>query len=124
MSYVPDHFACWFEIPVTDLDAAMAFYSAVFDMELSVNNDGPNPVAFFPVADEMKGISGHLYPGTPSENGPTIHLTVPDNLDAARARIVAAGGKVESPDIPVPAGHFFYARDIDGNSIGLFAPTA
>lgn len=124
MSYVPEHFACWFEIPVTDLEAGMTFYSAVFDMALSVSNDGPNPIAFFPVADENKGISGHLYPGTPSEHGSTIHLVVPDTLDAARERIVAAGGKVESPDIPVPAGHFFYARDPDGNSIGLFQPSA
>ena len=34
MSYTPQHFACWFEIPVTDLEASKAFYSTVFDMEL------------------------------------------------------------------------------------------
>ena len=34
MTHTPQHFACWFEIPVTDLDASKAFYAKVFDMEL------------------------------------------------------------------------------------------
>jgi predicted enzyme related to lactoylglutathione lyase len=45
---------------------------------------------------------------------------VPDTLDAARKRLVAAGGTALSPDIAIPAGKFFYAKDLDGNSIGLF----
>lgn len=120
MTYRPLHFACWFEIPVTDLAASMAFYATVFDMDLKIDDSGPNPMVIFPTTSEMTSVSGHLYPGTPSPNGPTIHLVVPDTLDAARARVIAAGGKAESPDMAVPAGKFFYARDLDGNSIGLF----
>ena len=119
MSYKPEHFACWFEIPVTDLAASMAFYAAVFDMELKVSEMGPNPMVDFPVAGPA-GVSGHLYPGTPSENGPTIHLVVPDSLAATKARVIAAGGRVEGPDITIPPGTFCYARDLDGNSLGLF----
>jgi hypothetical protein len=61
-------------------------------------------------------------PGTPSENGPTIHLVVPDTLDAARARLTGRrhGWCRLSPDIEIPPGKFFYAKDLDGNSIGLF----
>ena len=120
MTHTPNHFACWFEIPVTDLEASRDFYAKVFDMELSIVDGGPNPLVMFPVSDEEGGVSGHLYPGTPSENGPTIHLVVPDSLEAARPRLEAAGGKVESENIEIPAGHFCYARDLDGNSIGLF----
>jgi predicted enzyme related to lactoylglutathione lyase len=120
MPYKPPHFACWFEIPVTDLDVSMKFYAEVFGMELSIDNSGPNPMVVFPTADASRGVSGHLYPGTPSENGPTIHLVVPDTLEAARSRLTAAGGTAISPDIEIPAGRFFYARDPDGNSIGLF----
>ena len=119
MPYRPAHFACWFEIPVTDLERSMAFYAGVFDMDLTVRNDGPNPMVDFPTAGP-DGISGHLYPGTPSENGPTIHLVVPDSLAATKARLIAAGGRVEGPDITIPPGTFCYARDLDGNSIGLF----
>lgn len=120
MTHTPNHFACWFEIPVTDLEASKTFYAEVFDMELNIEDGGPNPLVMFPVSDADGGVSGHLYPGTPSENGPTIHLVVPDNLIAARSRVEAAGGKVESENIEIPAGHFCYARDLDGNSIGLF----
>jgi biotin operon repressor len=56
-------------------------------MDLSIDTSGPNPMVVFPTADAGQGVSGHLYPGTPSENGPTIHLVVPDTLDAARARL-------------------------------------
>jgi len=124
MSYKPAHFACWFEIPVTDLEASKAFYADVFQMELTTDNSGPNPMVVFPTADVSEGVSGHLYPGTPSENGPTIHLVVPDTLDAARARVAKAGGRTEGPDIDIPFGKFCYARDLDGNSIGLFETKA
>jgi predicted enzyme related to lactoylglutathione lyase len=120
MAYAPTHFACWFEIPVRDIDAAMKFYADVFQMDLSVDTSGPNPMVVFPTAVSGQGVSGHLYPGTPSENGPTIHLAVPDTLTAARDRVEAAGGAVISPDIEIPPGKFCYAKDIDGNSIGLF----
>lgn len=123
MPFAPTHFACWFEIPATDLDRAMAFYAAVFDMALSVNHAGPNPMVDFPTADPS-GVSGHLYPGIPSENGPTIHLVVPDNLAATKARLVAAGGRVIGNDVTIPPGKFCYARDLDGNSLGLFEPAA
>ena len=120
MTFKPNHFACWFEIPVTDLEASRDFYSKVFDMDLKIEDGGPNDLVMFPVGDEAGGVSGHLYPGTPSENGPTIHLVVPDSLEAARPWLEAAGGKVESENIELPARHFCYARDLDGNSIGLF----
>ena len=120
MSFTPQHFACWFEIPVTDLDAAKAFYGSVFKMELETDETGPNPLVMFPVSDAEGGVSGHLYPGTPAPDGSTIHLVDPDSLEEAQARVEDAGGRVESDPIEIPAGHFCYARDLDGNSIGLF----
>ena len=123
MPYRPQHFACWFEIPVTDLERSMAFYADVFDMELKITQTEPNPMVDFPT-EGAAGVSGHLYPGKPSENGPTIHLVVPDSLAATKARLIAAGGRVEGPDITIPPGTFCYARDLDGNSIGLFETAA
>lgn len=111
---------CWFEIAVSDLDASMAFYSAVLQQDLSIDDTGPNPMVMLPFNDDTPGIGGHLYPGKPSREGSTIHLVIGDSLDAARDRIIAAGGEVESPDIQIPPGAFFYARDIDGNSLGMF----
>lgn len=112
----------WFEIPVSDLERARAFYSAVLSRELSQQEGGPNPiVAFTDMADG--GVSGHLYPGRPAAmgTGSTIHLAAPDGLDATAERVRQAGGEVVSDPIEIPSGTFFYATDPDGNSIGFFA---
>ena len=111
----------WFELPVSDLDRSIRFYGAVLRRELRRDDTGPNPLAAFTDMGDA-GVSGHLYPGTPAArgNGPTVHLAVPDGLDAASERVRAEGGEVVSPPIEIPAGRFVYATDPDGNSIGLF----
>ncbi len=46
---------CYFEIPVTDLERAIAFYTAVFGYQLErVEVDG-NEMAMFPASDEASG---------------------------------------------------------------------
>ncbi|MBL4628744.1 MAG: VOC family protein [Roseicyclus sp.] len=120
MSDTPKNSGCWFEIAVSDLDASRAFYASILGQDLSIDNSGPNPMVMLGFNDNTPGIGGHLYPGKPSREGTTIHLIVNDDLDSARARITAAGGEVESPDIQIPPGAFFYARDLDGNSLGMF----
>ena len=122
MSFTPPNFTVWMEIPVSDLDRAMAFYNQVFKTELKKEETGPNPFAIFPTSDK-EGVAGHLYPGKPAPNGtgPTIHLASPDKLEDALARFKDAGGKVVSDVITIPAGRFAYCLDPDGNSIGVFS---
>lgn len=122
MSFAPDNALVWSEIPVRDLDRAIVFYSEVFDYDLKADNAGPNPVAYLPYVEP--GISGHLYPGKPAApgTGPTVHLAVPDSLEAAADRCWKAGGTVKSEPIAIPFGRFQYIEDPDGNSIGLFEP--
>lgn len=119
----PVHAAIWFEIPVTDMEKAKKFYSAVLGTEFTEQNDGPNPIAIFGYSAEEQPVSGHLYPGKPARegNGPTIHLAVADDVNSAMERLERAGGKVLSPVIEIPAGRFAYCLDPDGNSIGLFS---
>ena len=121
MSDMPKNTAVWFEIPVSDLDASKRFYEEVLSISMRRDDTGPNPMVMFSSMDDM-GVSGHLYPGKPSEagSGNTIHLAVDGSLDDAMSRVKAAGGQVMSPTIDIPAGSFFYATDPDGNSIGLF----
>lgn len=123
MSFKPENFTVWMEIPVTDLDKAIAFYNKVFKTELNkVSDMGPNEFAMFPTGPK-EGIAGHLYPGKPAEKGtgPTIHLACPDTLEDTMERFANAGGEVVSDPIAIPAGRFTYCLDPDGNSIGLFA---
>ncbi|WP_417480766.1 VOC family protein [Maricaulis maris] len=122
MSFKPDNFTVWVEIPVTDLDKAMEFYETVFKTELKKIEDmGPNAIAMFQTATEG-GVAGHLYPGKPAADGagPTIHLACPDSLEDTMERLDKAGGTVLSDPIAIPDGRFTYCQDPDGNSIGLF----
>lgn len=124
MPHSPDNPVVWTEIPVRDIDRAILFYKDVFNFSLVRDDSGPNPLAMF--KDDMNGVSGHLYPGEPAAggNGPTIHLAIPDTLEAAADRCWKSGGTVQSDPIPLPVGRFQYAQDPDGNSIGLFEATA
>ena len=69
MAFKPEHAVVWTEIPVRDLDAARRFYETVFDWEMVLNEDGPNPILMFPTTDEMRSVAGHLYPGEPAPRG-------------------------------------------------------
>jgi predicted enzyme related to lactoylglutathione lyase len=121
MSDQAHNVAVWFEIPVTDIDAAKTFYEEVLSVALNKDDTGPNPMVMFNSADNT-GVSGHLYPGKPATagTGNTIHLHCADPLEDAMKRVSAAGGEVVSPIIPIPSGRFVYIHDPDGNSVGLF----
>ena len=85
----PENSVVWFEIPVTDMKRAKAFYDAVCKTELQEDNTGPNPMAIFPVADMKTGTSGHLYPGKPASggSGSTVHLAAPAPLEDSLERL-------------------------------------
>jgi uncharacterized protein len=119
-SFIPPKASIWFEIPVTDMSRSQAFYGAVLQNEVQIDETGPNPIAMFVAQDKMA--SGHFYPGKPAApgTGPTIHLAVAEPIEEAMERVTENGGKVVSPVIQIPAGRFAYCLDPDGNSFGLF----
>lgn len=126
MPFTPTNPFVWIEIPVTDMDRAIAFYHAVFGYDFEIDNSGQNPMAMFTAKDFETGVAGHLYPGKPAARGTgmTAHMEIADDLDAAKARVLEAGGAIELDGhvIEIPFGRFSYATDPDGNSFGLFEP--
>lgn len=120
MTDTPAHALVWGEIPVRDLDRSIAFYETVMQYKITRDDNGPNPIGMLPF--EGDSIAGHLYPGEPAApgTGPTLHLAVPDSLEATAARCEQAGGTLKSDAITIPPGRFIYAEDPDGNSLGLF----
>ena len=110
----------WVEIPAADLNRARKFYEAVLETSLIENNDGPETMHMIPSANGA--MCGHLYAGKPAAQGDgiTAHLAVQGELADAMDRIRANGGDVVSETISLPSGAFFYARDTEGNSLGLF----
>ncbi len=122
MSYMPEHFTVWVEVPVSDLEKSVAFMNAVMDTDMVIDNSGPNPMAMFPTSDPAKGVAGHMYPGTPASDGSgtTPYFAAPVPLEQMIDRVKQAGGTVTSPIVEIPPGKFIYCQDLDGNSIAFF----
>jgi hypothetical protein len=115
-----------FEIPFDDKERAMKFYNSAFEWQL---NDMPEmsyvlaqtaPVDENQQPREPGAINGGLFQRPKDAPSPTIYIDV-ESIDAALAKVQAAGGKVVTPNTPIP-GMGAYARvaDTEGNVIGLF----
>lgn len=120
------HAVHWFEIPVTDLDRAQSFYEAVLGQRLRREAMGPQTtLAVFPYDDGAAG--GCLMAGTtapqPSAQGAMVYLNAEPSLDAALARVEAAGGRIATPKVVLPGdmGAFAHVLDTEGNRVGLHA---
>jgi predicted enzyme related to lactoylglutathione lyase len=69
---------------------------------------------------EPGAINGGLFQRPKDAPHPTLYVAV-DSIDEAIDKVKAAGGKVVTPNTPIP-GMGAYARiaDTEGNVIGLF----
>lgn len=115
----------WFEIPVTDIDRAQAFYEALLGAPLQRQTLGPQTLAVLPYTQPAVGgalIAGSQVPA-PSASGTLVYLNVNPSLQAALDRALAAGARLVVPrvDLPDGIGSFVQVLDLDGNRIGLHA---
>ena len=117
--------ALYFEIPVTDMRRAVAFYQQVFGFDFELEEIHGNQMALMPFALDGSGISGALAQGEiykPTVNGTLIYLhtaSIDNTLNAAQL----AGAKVLFPK--TKAGAYAYVAEIqdsEGNRIGLMEP--
>lgn len=121
------HAINWFEIPVTNLDRAMAFYASVTARKLQRMDFGVpgQQEAVFETADqsERTGSLVHSALSQPSERGSVLYLNVEDDLDACLTRVIAAGGSVVQGKTALPPGlgSFALMLDSEGNKVGLHA---
>lgn len=109
------------EIPAADPGRARQFYETLLEGPLVEDSAGPNPVWLFPAP--AGGVpAGHLYPGRPATDGAgmTAHFATSGGLADAMDRVRQGGGEVVSDVIKIYAGSFFYAKDTEGNSLGIF----
>lgn len=115
----------WFEIPATDLDRAIAFYQAVFQIEIPAPMDmGGSRMAMLASGEDKVG--GALVQGeyhTPSTTGVWVYLNANPSLQAVLDRVEAAGGQIVFPAMEISPEWGYYAAMIDteGNQVGLHA---
>ena len=111
----------WCDIPVVDLDRAIAFYSAVLGQTVSKQEYPGMTIGLLPGAESA--VSGCLHTSEevkPSANGPLIYLNCDGRLDAAEAIVEPKGGKVLKPKQPIgPYGFRTVILDSEGNRIAL-----
>ena len=122
-----NHQMVWVDIPVRDLDRAIAFYSAVLGS--AVTRQGGEGFVFGLLPHVEDSVSGCLYlPGTdnaPSLTGPLVYLNADGRLGAAVAAVEAQGGKVVQPAHPIgPHGWRVIVVDSEGNRVALHSPAA
>ena len=100
------HRFVWVDIPVHDLDRAIAFYAAVLDR--AVTREGGPGFSFGVLAHSGSDVAGCLYladdDNAPSPRGPLVYLNVDGRHRRRRARrrraTAAASCKADAPDRP------------------------
>lgn len=110
----------WFEIPVSDMDRAARFYSALFDCHLHRMDFGEFQMAIFPhgVVGAALCAGPWYHPGT---SGPVVYLNANPDLQATLDKVEAAGGSVVMPkkQISPEHGHMALFIDSEGNRLAL-----
>ena len=122
---------CWTDIPVTNLDRAIRFYSAVLGKEVRKLSEGGAEYGLLP--HEEQNASGCLcirsdsggVDNRPSANGPLIYLLVEGRLDQAVEAARANGGNVLRARQQI--GEYGFRAviiDSEGNRIALHTSAA
>ncbi|WP_142849309.1 VOC family protein [Telmatospirillum sp. J64-1] len=119
-----DNVVVWFEIPVSDMTRAVAFYETVFATKLKQETCQSTdfPMAVFDAPDQAVHGALIAYDGfSPSDQGSLVYLNAGEDLSLPLSRVEQAGGKVTvqktliSPEI----GYMALFIDSEGNRVGL-----
>ncbi len=115
----------WFEIPVNDMDRAIAFYEKIFDCKLNKQVMGDFQMAWFPSSEDGKGAEGSLvchkeFYETSGHAGTLVYFSS-DDCEVELSRVEDAGGKLQiakrliTPDI----GYMGVFLDSEENRIAI-----
>jgi predicted enzyme related to lactoylglutathione lyase len=109
----------WFELFVSDMPRAKAFYEQLLATQLKAEQFNGEPNAIF-AAEGLKGALVKREGRKPSPEGALVYLDCTGTLDAVLGRVAKAGGKVVVPktDIGDP-GFIAVIADTEGNAVGL-----
>ena len=120
----------WFEIPVTDIQRAAAFYGRVLGTDIHIIDMTAQTGSLIGMLPDRGGSVGALvlnsaHGYTPSMAGSLVYLIVDGALDDAMTRASAAGGQVLLPKTPLGEGQgggfIGWITDTEGNRVGLYA---
>ncbi|MDT0559200.1 VOC family protein [Ichthyenterobacterium sp. W332] len=116
----------WFEIPVTNMDRAKAFYESVFKIDIKVEDFGGTLMGWFPSAIGKPGAMGSLVKNEayiPSDtHGALVYFGSNDVADEL-SRVETSGGYVlqDKTQISPEIGFMALFKDTEGNRIALYS---
>ena len=115
------HQVVWFDIPVKDLDRAIAFYSAVLGTPVQKQEFPGVAIGMLPHGDgDVSGSLSVTEENRPSDHGPMLYLNCQGRLDEAVAAVAGNGGKVAQEKEAIgPYGWRAIIHDSEGNRIAL-----
>lgn len=115
----------WFEIYVSDMDRAVAFYETVLEKKLGTMDDPTNSgmqMRDFPGDMTQYGANGVLVKMdgfTPGVGGTLVYFAV-DDCGVEESRVADAGGEVVKPKQSIGEyGFMSLCKDTEGNMFGL-----
>ena len=116
------HRFVWVDIPVLDLDRAIAFYAAV--LGTPVTREGGPGFSFGLLAHSGSDVAGCLYladdGNAPSARGLLVYLNAEGRLGEAERAVAAGGGQVlKSTHSIGPHGYRAIVLDSEGNRVAL-----
>ncbi len=108
----------WFDIPVTDLERAVRFYSEVLKVE--VTEDFPGVAVMSHQAGEVSGCLYTSDEDRPSKSGVLLYFNVDGRLQDAVVAAKKHGGEIEKQPHEIGAfGQRAVVIDSEGNRIAL-----
>ncbi len=116
--------AGYFEISVTDLARAVAFYRHVFDIELEFANIDGIEMALFPDVAGERGACGALAKGesyVPAIDGTRVYFVVPSIVQTLERAIEKGGSELYPKTSIGELGFVAEFQDCEGNRFALSA---
>lgn len=116
----------WIELPVKDIERALAFYRAVFQLgDIAVNDDGTRRTAVLASTGEggSPGISLTQTAGfNPSDrSGVWLYFATGEDFAGHVERVRAAGGTIVDEKVSMgEAGSYTSFIDTEGNLLSLY----
>ncbi len=110
----------WVEIPATDFERAVKFYSSVLNIELQVADYGHEKMACFPNGE---GAISQAPDFNPSKDGTLVSFNTGKDLDGTIERIKKNNGTMVRPKTKIEVenlGYFALFIDSEGNKVGLY----
>lgn len=102
------------EFPATDLAATKRFYSEAFGWSFTDYGD-----AYTAFADS--GIEGGFTTRSPVRAGGPLVILYARDLERARMRVEAAGGRIVTEPYDFPGGRRFHFADPNGNEMAVWS---